>query len=109
MKTFEQASFWGGQVVYPPQTRQQHLAAFEQLNGAASYDQSATLIHTNVYTTEAGWAIVNFMQYTKQPAEQFPRTFQPFTNIQPQLVSDLRVAPLSNFTDAIALLSNGYR
>jgi hypothetical protein len=109
METFEQGPFWGGEVIYPLETRQQHLAAFEQLNGATTYDQYAALIHNYVYTTEAGWAIINLYQYTKRSAESVPRAFQPFTNIQPQVFSNLRVAPLANFTNANEQQGNGNR
>jgi hypothetical protein len=109
MQTFEQGPFWGGEVIYPAETRQQHLAALEQLNGATPYDQHAAFIHNYIYRPEAGWVIVNLYQYTKQPAEPFPPVFQPFTNIQPQVASNLRVAPLGNFTNASELQRNGLR
>jgi hypothetical protein len=98
MKTFEQGPFWGGGVIYPIETRQQHLAAFEQLNGAQPYDKFAALIHNYLYTAATGWSISNTYTYTKQPAEPYPATFQPFTSIQPQFLNTLRVAPLTEFT-----------
>lgn len=102
VKTFKQGPYWGGGVVYPIETRHQHFAAFEQLNAAEPYDKYAALLHNYLFTAETGWSVYNTYQYTKQPPEPFPLTFQPFTSIQPQLVNTLRVATLSNFTFELA-------
>ena len=98
LKTFKQGPYWGGTAIYPVETRPQHLAAFERLNAADPYDKYAALLHNYIFTDELGWFIVNTYQYTKQPPEAFPATFEPFTSIQPQVNSTFRVAPLSEFT-----------
>lgn len=98
MKTFEQGPFWGGIEVYPVETRHQHFAALERFTAADPFDKYAAFVEDLLFTRETGWIILNFYQYTKQPPEAFPPTFQPFTTIQPQFNSTLRVAPLSGFT-----------
>lgn len=98
MKTFKQGPYWGGAVIYPIETRHQHFAAFEQFNGAQPYDKNAALIQSLLFTTATGWNVYSTLQYTKQPPQPFPPTFQPFTSIQPQLGNTLRIAPLSEFT-----------
>ena len=98
LKTFKQGPYWGGTVINPIETRQQLLAAFEQLNAAEPYDKYAAHLQNYLFAPETGWSIYNTYQYTKQPPQPFPPTFQPFTSVQPQLVNTLRVATLTNFT-----------
>ena len=98
METFKQGPYWGGAVINPIETRHQNFAAFEKLNGAQPYDKYAALIQNLLFTPATGWIILNTLQYTKQPPQPFPPTFQPFTSIQPQLNNTLRVASLSEFT-----------
>lgn len=98
LKTFKQGPYWGGAVIYPIETRHQNFAAFEKLNGAQPYDKYAAVIQNLLFLPATGWSILNTLQYTKQPPQPFPPTFQPFTSIQPQLNNTLRIAPLSEFT-----------
>ena len=68
-----------------------------QTAGAKPYDEYAALIHSYAFTA-GNWVIVNEYQYTKQPAQPYPPTFKPFTDIQPQLFNTLRVSNLTDFT-----------
>lgn len=97
LKTFSQGPFWGGLIVYDISTREQHFKAFEGLNGANHHDVYAALICNFLYRN-GSWTIVNNYEYTKQPAQPYPPVFEPFTSIQPELVSTMRVGPLANFT-----------
>ncbi|KAL8922282.1 MAG: hypothetical protein Q9208_005252 [Pyrenodesmia sp. 3 TL-2023] len=101
IKSFESGPFWGGQVLYPITTMPQHVAAFVTLAGAQPFDEYAALFHNIVYI-EGNWLISNYYEYTKVPAEPYPPTFKPFTDIQPQLLNTMRVSNLTDFTVEIA-------
>lgn len=106
LKTFRQGPFWGGSIAYPIETRQKFFLAFAQFNAAKPYDKFAALINSYVYaqvpgSPAPGWLVFNDYEYTKQPAEPYPPTFQPFTSIQPQLLNTMRVDTLANFTSEI--------
>ncbi|KAL8657424.1 MAG: hypothetical protein Q9226_001938 [Calogaya cf. arnoldii] len=104
MKTFDSGKFWGGIVYYPLSTMPQQVAAFVGLAGAQPYDPFAALIHSYVYTA-GSWFIISIYDYTKVPAQPYPPTFKPFTDIQPQQLNTLRVSNLTNFTLEIAAAS----
>ncbi|KAL8752200.1 MAG: hypothetical protein Q9184_005812, partial [Pyrenodesmia sp. 2 TL-2023] len=101
IKSFESGPFWGGRVLYPITTMPQHVAAFVTLAGAQPYNQYAALIHNYAYA-EGNWVILNNYEYTKVPAEPYPPTFKPFTDIQPQLLNTMRVSNLTDFTVEVA-------
>ncbi|KAL8845925.1 MAG: hypothetical protein Q9221_008946 [Calogaya cf. arnoldii] len=82
MKIFDSGKFWGGIVYYPMGTMPQQVAAFVGLAGS--------------------WFIINIYDYTKVPAQPYPETFKPFTDIQAQQLNTLRVSNLTDFTLEIA-------
>ncbi|KAL8996344.1 MAG: hypothetical protein Q9169_004110 [Polycauliona sp. 2 TL-2023] len=104
MRSFESGKFWGGFVVYPLSTMPQQVAAFVGLAGAQPYDPYAALIHSYGFTA-GSWSVANNYEYTKVPAEPYPPTFKPFTDIQPQLLNTMRVSSLTDFTVEIAATS----
>lgn len=69
--------------------------------GTQPYDQFAALIHNYAYI-EGNWVILNNYEYTKVPAEPYPPTFKPFTDIQPQILNTMRVSNLTDFTAEVA-------
>ncbi|KAL8864836.1 MAG: hypothetical protein Q9174_007199, partial [Haloplaca sp. 1 TL-2023] len=104
MRSFESGKFWGGFVFYPLSTMPQHVAAFVGLAGAQPYDPFAALIHS--YGFVAGsWQIANNYEYTKVPAQPYPPTFKPFTDIRPQTLNTMRVSVLTDFTVELATTS----
>ena len=73
---------------------------------AKPYDPYAALIHSYAYVA-GNWIIVNDYEYTLSPAQPgTPPTFQPFTAIQPQFSTTLRVSNLTDFTTELAI-TNG--
>ncbi|CAO1597599.1 hypothetical protein XANCAGTX0491_001406 [Xanthoria calcicola] len=104
MRTFDSGKFWGGFVVYPLSTMPQQVAAFVGLAGAQPYDPYAALIHSYAYTT-GSWSIANNYEYTRVPAQPYPPTFKPFTDIKPQLLNTMRVSGLTDFTVELAATS----
>ena len=72
--------------------------------GAQPYDPYAALIHSYAYTT-GSWSIANNYEYTRVPAQPYPPTFKPFTDIKPQLLNTMRVSDLTDFTIELAATS----
>ena len=104
LKTFRQGKIWGGHVIYPIETRETHFKAFASLNAAADYDTYAALINSYSYSSASkAFVVVNNFAYTKP--EAFPKTFEPFTDIQPQHFSTLRLSNLSDFTIELGAFS----
>lgn len=108
LKTFEQGNFWGGIVYYPITTASQQLTAFYNFAKDPSYDDYSALIQSFGYSGGQGSAAVNGLYYTKPQPN--PPTLQPFTAIQPQLASTMRVdSLLSLTTERGATSPNGLR
>ena len=106
LRTFQQGKLWGGIIIYPIETRVAQFKAFETLNAAADYD---TVINSYGYNSAVkAFAVVNSIEYTKP--EAFPKTLAPFTDIQPQYSSTMRIASLSDLTvEQAAFSPNGGR
>ncbi|KAI9841211.1 MAG: hypothetical protein M1837_000938 [Sclerophora amabilis] len=96
VKTFRQERFWSGFIMNAVESRFDQFEAFETLNNAATYDKHAALINTYFWNPSYGHVVVNSLTYTK--AEEYPETFKPFTDIQPQLVNTMRISNMSDFT-----------
>lgn len=97
LATFEQPRFYGGQVFYNISTVPEQLKAFSEFTVATGYDDYASLIQSYGYTAGQGFGAINGMRYTAA-VEAPPKVFQPFLNIQPQLLSTMRVSNVSDFT-----------
>ncbi|KAL8709691.1 MAG: hypothetical protein Q9220_005631 [cf. Caloplaca sp. 1 TL-2023] len=106
MRSFESGKFWGGIIAYPVSTMPQQVNAFVGLAGAQPYDPYAALIHSYAYIASQ-WTIVNNYEYTKTPAQPYPPTFKPFTDIQPQTLNTMRVSNLTDFTLELAATDPG--
>ncbi|KAL8952511.1 MAG: hypothetical protein Q9222_001579 [Ikaeria aurantiellina] len=104
MKTFASGKFWGGFIFYPLSKMPQHVAAFVGLAGAQPFDPFAALIHSYDYVA-GSWQIANNYQYTKVPAQPYPPTFRPFTDIKPQTANTMRTSALTDFTLELAVTS----
>ena len=96
MNTFVQGSFWGGVVYYPITTAPQQITAFYDFAQDPDYDEYTAVIQSFGFSGSQGSAAVNGLYYTKPQAN--PLKLQPFTAIQPQLASTLRIDSLLNFT-----------
>ena len=96
LETFQQGSFWGGVVYYPITTASQQLTAFYNFAQDPQYDEYSAVIQSFGFSGSQGSAAVNGLYYTKPQAN--PLKLQPFTTIQPQLASTLRVDSHLNFT-----------
>ncbi len=108
MYTFPQGESWGGTIAYPISTVYQQIEAFAQLSLASDYDVYAAVIQSIGYSQATGYGVANILVYTKAVVN--PPTFQPFTNLQPQLFSSMRLSNLTQLTDEQAAFSpNGLR
>lgn len=99
MRTFRQGPFWGGLTYYPIETRLQHFQLLEQFLGAYDYDEYSTQIHSLAFGAETDWVMACNYEHT-QPVVA-PASLRPFTDVQPQLGSTMRISNLSNFTDEL--------
>ena len=107
MEIFAQGDFWGGTVRFDISAAPQLLEAFTNFNKRDGYDEFASLIQVFAFA-RGGFFPLTTMDYTK-PVEN-PPPFQPFTSLQPQLTSSIRISNLSDFTSESAKLSpNGRR
>ena len=107
METFEQGDFWGGSIRYDISLVPQLLEAFYNFDTSEGYDDYASLIQVFAFA-RGGYFPLTTMDYTK--AVSNPPVFQPFTALQPQRTSSMRISNLSDFTGEAAKLSpNGRR
>ncbi|MCJ1335812.1 hypothetical protein MMC09_001086 [Bachmanniomyces sp. S44760] len=98
LKTFPQGKLWGGDIIYPISTRSEQFSVLEDFTADLEYDEYSSLISSYAYVGDsASWIIVNNLIYTK-PIDHPPETFRPFTDIEPQIHSTLRLSNLSDFT-----------
>ncbi|KAL9597728.1 MAG: hypothetical protein Q9179_004166 [Wetmoreana sp. 5 TL-2023] len=96
LKTFSQGKIWGGTVVNPINTLPAQISAFSNFTNATNYDTSASIINTYGYLGSVGsWFVTNLLVYTKPEID--PAVLRPFTDIEPQIASTMR---LTNLTDA---------
>ena len=108
LRTFQQGLFWGGVIQYPLTTAAEQISAFVDFSSSADYDIYGSLIQSFAYTAQFGSGITNSIKYTKPVIN--PPTFQPFTAIEPQLTSTMRISNLSDFAQEQGAFSpNGFR
>lgn len=96
LETFQQGHFWGGVVYYPITTASQQLKAFYDFAQDPNYDEYTALIQSFGYSGGRGSAAVNGLYYTNPQPD--PPSLQPFTAIQPQLASTMRIDSLLSLT-----------
>ena len=98
LKTFKQGKLWGGFIIYPfttATTQLQSLQDFTTASGAGT-DPFASVINAFIFTAGGPSYIAN--QYTYTKAEAYPKIFENFTNLQPQLHSSMRITNLTDLT-----------
>lgn len=96
LRAFPQGNFWGGMILYDDSTSPQLLKAFANLNKAIDFDEYAALILSFSYVSSFGFIVSANMEYTRPVAN--PPTFRPFTSIQPQFSSTMRISNQTDFT-----------
>ncbi len=97
VEAFPQGENWGGTIFYPISTVDAQLEAFSTFSSAPDYDVYASLIQSIGYSQASGYGIANIPVYTKPVVN--PTAFQPFTNIQPQLFSSMRLTNLTGLIE----------
>ncbi|KAL2846079.1 hypothetical protein BJX68DRAFT_256629 [Aspergillus pseudodeflectus] len=102
VRAFTQGSFWGGVVQYPSSADDAQLTACEAVMSAETRDphiavEQSFLFHSGSDEHEAAHEYsCNLMYYTK-PVVDAP-ALRPFTQIQPQGHSTMRLGTLQEFT-----------
>ena len=100
LQTYPQGNFLGGFIAYPGTTVSQQLAAFEGFMQAENNDPYAEIICAIGYVDAYKSVIVsNGLYYTKSITD--PPVFRPFTEIQPQLRSTMRISNNLDFINEV--------
>lgn len=106
LPTFEQVKFWGGLIGFPISTKEAQFQAFADLTNAAPYDPYASLILSLAWRPDSGqWVAIDSIEHTQPTA--YPGTFEPITNIEPQILNTMRISNITDFTIEINNLSPG--
>ena len=96
LRAFPQGNFWGGSILYDDSTSPQLLRAFAEFNEAAAFDEYAALILSFSYVNSTGFITSGNIEYTRPVTN--PPTVQPFTSVQPQFSSTMRISNQTDFT-----------
>lgn len=96
VRTIKQGQLWGGVVYYLDSTIPAQLAAFANFNVAAGYDEYAAVILSMGFSPAKGMLVVSNLEYTSPVVN--PAVLQPFTNIQPQIYSTMRITNMTDLT-----------
>lgn len=97
-QTFSLGNFWGGFITYPSITIPQQLQAIETFMDPKNFDLHAEIIMAIGYVGAIKSIIVsNGIYYTKPAVD--PPIFHPFTAIQPQLGSTMRISNMTDFVN----------
>ncbi|KAI9707823.1 MAG: hypothetical protein M1820_004428 [Bogoriella megaspora] len=95
MNTLSLRKVWGGTIYYPLDTYGEQLEALYNFTADPNYDANAALFQA-YGSNAAETAILNNFVYSN-PTQTPPTTFEPFTNIAPQLASTIRESNLTDF------------
>ena len=96
LQTYAHGDFWGGFIFYPGSTVEQQVLAFEHFMAPENFDPYAEMALAIGYESRIGSLVVsNGIFYTK-PAVN-PPIFRPFTSIQPQLSTTMRISDIVDF------------
>lgn len=112
LPTFEQGGMWGGAIFYPNGSYPSLINAFVDFSKSTTPDEKATIIVAATYVSAEGpisgeIGVSNIYYSTPTPN---PPSLQPFSAIQPQLMSTLRNDSLLGFSDEqSAFNANGAR
>jgi hypothetical protein len=96
MRTFAQGKFWGGFVFYDIETVPQQLEVLVAYTNQTNYDVFGAVINSYSWSAQNGFNVANNLEYTMPVVN--PPVLQPWTAIQPQLFSTMRISNLSDFT-----------
>lgn len=96
LQTYSHGNFWGGFIFYPGSTAPQQLRAFENFMDPTKADPYAEMICAIGYEAATSSFLVSNGIYYTQPVAN-PAIFTPFTAIQPQLGSTMRISNMSDF------------
>lgn len=109
LHAFPQGDFWGGSILYDDSASLGLLKAFSDLDDTVEFDQYAALILSFSYVQSSNFFVAStIIEYTKP--EVNPATFKPFTDLQPQLSSTMRISNQTDFTtEFIQFQPNGRR
>ncbi|KAM0816714.1 hypothetical protein AB5N19_02516 [Seiridium cardinale] len=89
MQVFEAGELWGGQVVYPLNTTEQHIAAYVNwVNNIPNYVQGSAVTFW-AYSPSAGGVVVSSALHDTTGTERAP-AYDEFLSITPQLSNTLR-------------------
>ena len=100
LRTYPQGQLWGGFLAYPGSTVPQQLSAFNQFMQSAKSDPYAEIICAIGYLGAYQSVVVSLgLHYTKPVVN--PPIYQPFTSIQPQLKSTLRIGDNLDFVNEV--------
>ena len=103
LKTYSQGQFWGGFVNYPESTIPAQLKAVGSFitTGPKTRDPNAALISLLGYVQAYGVTVATSALHYTKPIDTVPEIFKPFTDIQPQTKSSLRVGRNIDFVSEI--------
>lgn len=93
---------WGGSIVYGITALPQLLPAFVNFAKGTTYDPNSAIILSLGFSTALGNAyfISSSLEYAKPIVN--PPAFQPFTAIQPQLFSTMRITTLPDIANEMS-------
>ena len=97
-QTFSLGNFWGGFINYPSSTIPQQLQAFEHFLDPKDFDFHAEIIMAIGYVGAIKSIIVSNGIYYTRPAVD-PPILHPFTAIQPQFSSTMRISNMTDFVN----------
>lgn len=100
LQTFSQSDSWNGHISYPPATIPQQLSAFGEFMVAEVADPHADIVCSIGYVGASQVTVVSNVIFYSKP-EANPAIFQPFTGIQPQLSSTMRIANTTDFVSEV--------
>ncbi|KAL2843826.1 hypothetical protein BJX68DRAFT_277965 [Aspergillus pseudodeflectus] len=102
LRTFRHGLYWGGNIAYPDSTEQAQLAAYITFKGP-SYDSIAEIEQSFMYASSpngsASRSCLNTMFYADPVVD--PSGLRPFSDIQPQLFSTMRIATATAFAEEL--------
>ncbi|KAF4633494.1 hypothetical protein G7Y89_g4636 [Cudoniella acicularis] len=95
-QTFSLGLFWGGNIIYPLSTVDAQLQAFSNFISNPNYDENAAVMQSFGFAPAQGSFIVNQPVYSLPVVN--PPVLQPFTSIQPQILSSTAISNISSFS-----------
>ncbi|QSZ29963.1 hypothetical protein DSL72_004481 [Monilinia vaccinii-corymbosi] len=105
---FKQGDIWGGNIMYDISTAEKQIDALADFSSNPNYDEYASLMTIFAFQpSSVGRVIVNNIVYTKPVAN--PPVYKPFTAIQPQFSSSMRISNLTSIVSEKLAISTQQR